>query len=146
MLVVISALRISFEGIWFGIPVKRLGLVVSDLYLASLIGITIPSHALKLYPKVESSEPQRWWRRRLLTNTAPNHDSAPEISRMAAATICGFTLLGHKNKAVASYIVRGVGREKFPTPNELSEEFICVVTDRLPGRICHVHVKTGKSL
>ena len=118
-------LRIAGEGARFGIPVKRLGLVVAYFELKPLVELVGPANAMEILLEGQVFGAQRAYDMGLVNRVVPDAELAAE-ARASAARICdGAPLVARWHKKFTRRLL-----DPAPlTEAELDESFTCFGTE-----------------
>jgi len=118
-------LRIAGEGARFGIPVKRLGLVVAYNELKPLVELVGPSNAMEILLEGDIFGATRAYDMGLVNRVVPDDALADEV-RASAARICeGAPLVARWHKKFTRRLMQPAPL----TAEELDESFTCFGTE-----------------
>ena len=128
-LAVVCDLRLSGESARFGIPVNRLGLVMSHPEIAGLIALVGRSTALEILFEARIFGAAEAMDKGLLTRVVPDRDLDAELAAMTQRICAGAPLVNRWHKAFANRIARGVTRGEPLSEAALAEGFACFDTE-----------------
>jgi len=118
-------LRIASEGSRFGIPIKRLGLVVSYAELKPLISLIGPANALEILLEGQIFGAEQALRIGLINRVVPDAELDAEVETTAARIVEGAPLVARWHKKFTQRLL-----EPEPlTPAEFDEAFECFGTE-----------------
>ncbi|MGH6918853.1 MAG: enoyl-CoA hydratase/isomerase family protein [Geminicoccaceae bacterium] len=118
-------LRIAGEGARFGIPVKRLGLVVAYAELKPLVDLIGPANAMEILLEGEVFGAQRAYDMGLINRIVPDDALAAEVEASAARICEGAPLVARWHKK----FTRRLLRPEPLSPAELDESYHCFGTE-----------------
>lgn len=124
-LAVVCDLRISGESARFGIPVNRLGLVMSHPEMAGLIALVGRSTALEILFEARVFDAAEAMAKGLLTRLVPDAQLDSELAAMTQRICAGAPLVNRWHKAFANRIVKGGPL----SDEEVAEGFACFDTE-----------------
>lgn len=124
-LAVCCDLRIAGEGARFGIPVKRLGLVVAYSELQPLVDLIGPSAATEILLEGEVFGVQRAYDMGLVNRVVPDDVLAAEVEASAARICEGAPLVARWHKK----FTRRLMRPEALSAEELDESYACFGTE-----------------
>jgi enoyl-CoA hydratase len=122
-------LRISGQSARFGIPVNKLGLVMSHHEMAGLIGLVGRSTALEILFEARVFGAAEAMAKGLLTRVVPDDQLDTELTAMTTRICAGAPLVNRWHKAFANRITQGLTEGRPLAPNEVSEGFDCFDTE-----------------
>jgi enoyl-CoA hydratase len=122
-------LRLSGASARFGIPVNKLGLVMSHLEMAGLIALVGRSTALEILFEARIFGAEEALAKGLLTRVVPDEHLDEELSAMTSRICAGAPLVNRWHKAFANRIVRGLTEGRPLDTAEISEGFACFDTE-----------------
>jgi enoyl-CoA hydratase len=122
-------LRLSGESARFGIPVNKLGLVMSHHEMAGLIGLVGRSTALEILFEARIFGAEEAMAKGLLTRVVPDDQVDVELAAMTKRICAGAPLVNRWHKAFANRIAGGVTEGRPLDETELSEGFECFDTE-----------------
>jgi enoyl-CoA hydratase/carnithine racemase len=118
-------LRIAGEGARFGIPVKRLGLVVAYFELGPLVELVGPANAMEILLEGQVFGAQRAYDMGLVNRVVPDDGVTAEAAATAARICDGAPLVARWHKKFTRRLL-----EPAPlTDAELDESFTCFGTE-----------------
>jgi enoyl-CoA hydratase/carnithine racemase len=118
-------LRIAGESARFGIPVKRLGLVVAYSELQPLVDLIGPANAMEILLEGQVFDAQRAYDMGLVNRVVPDGEVAGEVGATAARICEGAPLVARWHKKFTRRLMR-------PEPlsaDELDESYACFGTE-----------------
>jgi enoyl-CoA hydratase len=122
-------LRISGESARFGIPVNKLGLVMSHLEMAGLIALVGRSTALEILFEARVFGAAEAMAKGLLTRVVPDDQLDTELAAITRRICAGAPLVNRWHKAFANRITRGLSEGRALDADEISQGFACFDTD-----------------
>jgi enoyl-CoA hydratase len=122
-------LRLSGESARFGIPVNKLGLVMSHNELAGLIGLVGRSTALEILFEARIFGAAEAMAKGLLTRVVPEDQLDTELAGMTARICAGAPLVNRWHKAFAKRITQGLSEGRPLDDAEVAEGFDCFDTE-----------------
>ena len=122
-------LRISGESARFGIPVNKLGLVMSHHEMAGLIALVGRSTALEILFEARIFGAAEAMAKGLLTRVVPDDQLDNELAAMTARIRAGAPLVNRWHKAFAKRITSGLSEGRPLDKNEIAEGFDCFDTE-----------------
>jgi enoyl-CoA hydratase len=122
-------LRLSGESARFGIPVNKLGLVMSHHEMAGLIGLVGRSTALEILFEARIFGAEEAMAKGLLTRVVPDDQVDVELAAMTKRICAGAPLVNRWHKAFAKRIAQGLTEGHPLDESELSEGFECFDTE-----------------
>ena len=128
-LAVMCDLRISGQSARFGIPVNRLGLVMSHAEMAGLIALVGRSTTLEILFEARVFGAEEAMQKGLLTRVVPDDDLDAELAAMTERVCAGAPLVNRWHKAFANRISRGLIQGEPLNDFERSEGFACFDTE-----------------
>ena len=127
-LAAVCDLRIASENSRFGIPVNRLGLVMSHYEMAGLIELVGKSIALEILFEGRIFDTEEAFAKGLLNKIVPEKDLDVELSAMAERICAGAPLVNRWHKRFARRIVRGLSKGEELSEPEIMEGYECFDT------------------
>ena len=121
-------LRIAGEGARFGIPVNRLGLVMSHPEIAALIGLVGRSTALEILYEARVFGAAEALAKGLVNRVVPDAEVEASTRETVARICAGAPLVNRWHKAFANRIVRGLHAGSPLSEAEAAEGFACFDT------------------
>ena len=128
-LAVMCDLRISGQSARFGIPVNRLGLVMSHAEMAGLIALVGRSTTLESLFEARIFGAEEAMQKGLLTRVVPDDDLDAELAAMTGRICAGAPLVNRWHKAFANRISRGLTQGEPLDATERAEGFACFDTE-----------------
>ena len=122
-------LRLSGESARFGIPVNKLGLVMSHHEMSGLIGLVGRSTALEILFEARIFGAEEAMAKGLLTRVVPDDQVDVELAAMTKRICAGAPLVNRWHKAFAKRIAQGLTEGRPLDETELSEGFECFDTE-----------------
>ncbi len=122
-------LRISGESARFGIPVNKLGLVMSHHEMAGLIGLVGRAIALEILFEARIFGAGEAMAKGLLNRVVPDAELDGELAEMTARICAGAPLVNRWHKAFANRITKGLSAGRPLEEAELDEGFTCFDTE-----------------
>ena len=124
----VGDLRIASENSRFGIPVNRLGLVMSHYEMSGLINLVGKSVALEILFEGRVFDAKEAMAKGLLTRIVRDDELDREVDQVAARICSGAPLVNRWHKKFASRIVDGIRGGKPLSTDELREGYVCFDT------------------
>lgn len=121
-------LRISGQSARFGIPVNKLGLVMSHHEMAALIALVGRSTALEMLFEARIFGADEAMAKGLLTRVVPDDQLDTELTAMTNRICAGAPLVNRWHKAFANRITRGLTEGRPLDDSEIREGFDCFDT------------------
>jgi len=122
-------LRLSGESARFGIPVNKLGLVMSHNELAGLISLVGRSTALEILFEARIFGAAEAMAKGLLTRVVPDDRLDAELWEMTTRICAGAPLVNRWHKAFAKRITLGLAEGRPLEDAEVAEGFACFDTE-----------------
>ena len=128
-LATVCDLRIASSDSRFGIPVSRLGLVMSHFEMAGLIELVGKSTALEILFEGRVFGSDEAMNKGLLTKVVGPEKLDEEVKKVVENICAGAPLVNRWHKKFANRILEGLNQGKTLTEQELREGFDCFDTD-----------------
>ncbi|MBH67642.1 MAG: enoyl-CoA hydratase [Rhodospirillaceae bacterium] len=128
----VGDLRIASENSQFGIPVNRLGLVMSHYELSGLINLVGKSVALEILLEGRIFDAKEAMEKGLLTRVVKDNELDKEVDQVAARICSGAPLVNRWHKKFASRIVDGIREGRPLSSDELREGYRAFLEKRDP--------------
>ena len=127
-LAAVCDLRIASSDSRFGIPVSRLGLVMSHFEMAGLIELVGKSTALEILFEGKVFGAEEAMDKGLLTKIVDPGELDEEVRKVVENICAGAPLVNRLHKKFANRIVEGLKQGKTLTEEEIKEGFDCFDT------------------
>ena len=127
-LATVCDLRIASENSRFGIPVNRLGLVMSHYEMAGLIELVGKSTALEILFEGRVFDAEEAYSKGLLSKVVPEKNLDPELNAMVERICKGAPLVNRWHKRFARRIVQGLSSGEPLSEDEIMEGYECFDT------------------
>lgn len=118
-------LRLSAQSSRFGVPVKRLGLVMSYSDLHGLMALVGRAGALEILLEGRIFDAQEAWQKGLLTRVIPDAEFEPEIERAVERVVSGAPLVARWHKKFINRLIPKAGL----TREDIDECYACFDTE-----------------
>jgi enoyl-CoA hydratase len=122
-------IRICGETSRFGIPINRLGLVMSYPEIEALIGLVGRSNALEILYEGRVFDAAEAKDKGLVNRVVADDQVAAEVAATTARICAGAPLVNRWHKRFANRVVRGIHPGEALSEAEQAEEFACFNTE-----------------